>query len=576
MEPLRLPTKFFTNQAGKVLDGRDLDGIFNDLSDYLNNILRIEVNKLQATVVSGTNLNNGAMLGSIDENTIQFTYLNNDFFDDFIIALNKLHINTPNGILFSMDGVLKNITFNERYILCVYNYLLDELPNNPPIIEFRKLDSFDYPDGFFVGDMIEILDNANLAAGLFSDLVPDNTLTGINILDHITQDKIVLNSITYKKIGSINDLPYTNVVYNQLSLDDFTSNSISSDKITDGTIHWGLFNVAAPLQPIHFAPRFLSDVNFNAYDSNNLIAGNITDAHTVGFGAKGLLANTPTNNIVNFKLTANKITLASLNKDHFTPEVQTAMAAYKERARVLQLIGVDNRILLRDLIPINFRLFRVSDGFDLRKEIVNYDGGKILDAIGVPYTREGYFNYKPIVNLEKPIICYNTNGIVILANTFGCVFWYYISYDTPKIQSGLVAATGYTPMYINRSRSPILSDTPLTCVKAGVITKNCPAIFSFVPMGLDGSMIDFNFNYIYHLSGNPNGSNASLQFQLITYDGINVKLIWVAGRSEKLGYGWQFRGAQYDIKHLEEYGYHYGYRTSLGEQERLKIWKSNV
>ena len=221
---------YFKNKLekeNKKIAADDFDSQFNNISEYLNDIIKPAMDSLVDVVLKGVEGNAGAFLHNIGDGTTDWQQINSDLIDDYSISFKKIApIVTGSVLIAGADG---NIT--EAAPTTDYQVLLSRNLDTP---EWRKINTNDIANKTLTGRQFGVLAMENFTDNQFITNIVPNVIKTINIKDlAITSDKIADASITLKKIGIFTNLP---VVINGLTDANIDDGAISSSKLKDFSI----------------------------------------------------------------------------------------------------------------------------------------------------------------------------------------------------------------------------------------------------------------------------------------------------------------------------------------------------
>lgn len=307
----------------KTIYPGDLDGQFNNIADYLNNILRPAIDELISEIVSGEFGNIGAFLHNVGDGSTDWQKLDDNKLDDYFISLNKLpKFNLGNVLITDDDGSLGVFVADEDNKLIISNNLLE--------LEWRKLTRDDIPNQSLTGKQIGVLGIENFIEDQFVTHIADTSITTFNIDDlAITTDKIKDNTIIPWYFGVFDDLPINPVQSGQLTTNNLNNKIISKDKIANGSIP--VPTKQHPYAKLWTTPWGTKKVGNHDYlhllVSHEIKDQSIEDEHLVSLPNNNGYFNDPSNK---YKLSIFGFASKHLKKDlididDFDNEVQTAI-----------------------------------------------------------------------------------------------------------------------------------------------------------------------------------------------------------------------------------------------------------
>lgn len=333
MAELKLNPKFFSMKMGQIVESSDLDYQFNNVADYINGYLKTTIDSIQFDIVNGEVGNPASVFSNIDDDNVRFDYVSDIHIPTNYLNLSKLKCTVNDAV------AVTNSDYEGVYLPTVNGGVLMSTTDNAAFgnlfdadkLEVRKVVSDDIDDVSVGGDKLGVLNKENLVAGLFTNLIPDMSLTQASLPEGISNEKIADGTITFDKIGSFGVagamgfpvLTMSAEIANQFVLDDFDNNSIGPNKILNGSIKWTNFDTAKPILAVNVKDECIGDSHFVPYVRSINPA-----ARTLG--ESGLIVNTvgaPMYNGVG--LTREKIKARSIALTCFSQEIQTAAANFR-------------------------------------------------------------------------------------------------------------------------------------------------------------------------------------------------------------------------------------------------------
>ena len=315
MSELNLNLNFFQNKKGRKILPEYFDMQLNEVVDYINTDLIPYLETVQTNMVGGVLGDPYSVLCNINNVDTGYLYLNDINFDDNLLSITKLlQCDKGSVITSSTDGSITAITPDDNDLL-LFGSLVRKF-------KFRKIRSDDLTNNVITGNKLQILNCNNFVDNTFINIIPDNSITE-NQLSNIPNDKIADEVIDFRHLGVFGDLPYNLDIANQLVLDDFDDNSITSIKFKNASIGWDNFIEAAPIYGNNLVPMHITDSYLIPYVADTALPNlNIVDLRASNFSA---IINFPGIVVQDVRLTADKIALGSVSKEHFNQEIQDAI-----------------------------------------------------------------------------------------------------------------------------------------------------------------------------------------------------------------------------------------------------------
>ena len=285
----------------KVFRTSDLYDEFVNLGDYINNVLKIELeNILNISLITVPN----KFLINVGDESIDWVNII-DVIEDNIIPLNKLEKIPPKSVLCS-DGTGKIIP-----ITCTENNaVLFTRSNNIHI--WRRLYNDDIEDNSLTGANIKNLEQINLDDNITNNFITDDLLETFHLEDgSITSDKISYNTLTVdlldlspNQIGKFIPVKYIDTV-GVNNLKAFVSGFLTPNKIMDNSIIPNIYPKMFSLRHYSDNPEYLlkysedefsEDYNIeNAeiIETYNILPESLEDAHFIPYQNIGNWSNIP-------------------------------------------------------------------------------------------------------------------------------------------------------------------------------------------------------------------------------------------------------------------------------------------
>jgi hypothetical protein len=211
----------------KTIYPQDFDSQFNDISKYLDDILKPAVDSLTNEAVKGVAGNRGAYLHNVGDGTTDWKQLNSDKIDNYSITFDKLVKHNIGSVLITKaNGDVDAVS------PLTANQVLVSRGNNTPI--WQKITSENIEDKTLTGDKFSVLAMENFVEDQFITNIVPNIIDTVNIKDeNITNEKIQNGILTSDQLGIFLNLP---VVTNGLTINHIADNAITGSKAKDATI----------------------------------------------------------------------------------------------------------------------------------------------------------------------------------------------------------------------------------------------------------------------------------------------------------------------------------------------------
>lgn len=287
----------------KIFKTSDLYDEFLNLSNYFNNILRIEFEKIINLSLSTTS--NKFLINVGDGTTSWIDII--DIIDDKSLELSKFVTLPSKSVLCTnSDGEFLPITCNIDYGVLFSRDMSTHI--------WRKILNEDIVDQTISGEQIDKLENLNLSDSLLNSYIVDDSIIGTdNIEDNsISSSKIELNTLTKDKLFVITDEATSDFIppnYLDIGIDNldvFSNNCITSEKIMEGTVDTKnilLFDLREYSDDVEYLHNSLTkgyeySVNLNLLEpeileSFNILPECLEDEHLIPYQNIGNLQNIP-------------------------------------------------------------------------------------------------------------------------------------------------------------------------------------------------------------------------------------------------------------------------------------------
>lgn len=257
--------KYFNDkldQADKNIYAADLDAQFNEISTYLNTIMKPAIDNLVAGVVGVVGFA-GSYLRNVGDGTTDWQLIGGNAIDDYSVMFAKfVKVNAGSILAAGVGGVMETVTSNAN------NQVLVSTINNVP--EWRKLDTPDFANNFLTGAQIgqQALTLENFVRADIVNNIADNSVTSdMMSANCITTAKALDESITDEAISNL-PIP-ANVNYSIFYKQTFNY-GIDSSKFAANSVSAKHFSYDKPLdKPDIFLPQWLKNTHFYKFSQNN-------------------------------------------------------------------------------------------------------------------------------------------------------------------------------------------------------------------------------------------------------------------------------------------------------------------
>ncbi len=329
MDSLILDYNYFrekAKQADKVIwaeNGKDyLDDQFNNISDYLNNVVKVEIDNIVSELAKGIIGSAKYFLQNVGNGSTSWKPIDNNAIDDHSLNLNKIVKATIGSVLCSnLAGNLTAISPT------AHDQVLVAHDSNIPV--WSKLTDINIYPNTITGQQLGQITIENFQNNVFTHNVLDNSIETQHILDNnITNDKIIDGIVDYRHIGIFYGLVLNQNTKDNIHVEHFADGSMPVEKFLDGSIQFS----TAFYEPLSYYP-YREPTSAPIY-ARHVANGSITDAHLVPYNPNqeawfcvgGIDA---ANWRFGEKLTGDKIMPDKLTKGWFTPDVQQAMSRFR-------------------------------------------------------------------------------------------------------------------------------------------------------------------------------------------------------------------------------------------------------
>ena len=256
--------KYFNDkldQIDKNIYAADLDAQFNEISVYLNTIMKPAIDGLVAGV-GGVLGFAGSYLRNIGDGTTDWQLIGGNAIDDYSVMFAKfVQINAGSILAADDGGVMQIVTSTDN------NQVLVSTADNVP--EWRKLDTQDFANNFLTGTQIGLqalsLENF-VRADIVNNVAPNSITSDMMSANCITTAKALDGSITD---STLSNLAIPNVAYT-ISYKQTFNYGMDATKLAANTVSAKHFSYDKPLdKPDVFLPQCIKNTHFYKFFQDN-------------------------------------------------------------------------------------------------------------------------------------------------------------------------------------------------------------------------------------------------------------------------------------------------------------------
>lgn len=215
------------DKEDKNIYPNDFDSQFNEISNYLNNTLKPEIDSIIVEAENGVAGSARAYLHNVGDGTTNWQMLSNEQLADFSIPLTAIG-NAAIGSVLTTDSsgnivALAPTGANEVLV-----------SSSTAVPHWRLLINTDFKSKTLTGAQFGVLGIENFQENQFITVIAADVIATANIVDSaITGEKIQDQTVTSEKLGIFADLP---VVLDGLTPDNIADGALGGNKVIDGNI----------------------------------------------------------------------------------------------------------------------------------------------------------------------------------------------------------------------------------------------------------------------------------------------------------------------------------------------------